>query len=180
ANVAAGSLAVTAADGERISLDPAAPIECNGLTASTVAELIAEVDGLLAALESQPLADPGVAATYGHIVDCCEAINNGIGVCSMCPDQPRILAAEAALDRRDVIELYRPMPNPFSTLTRMAYAVAEGGEVVDLGVYDVAGRLVRKLASGYQAAGRYQVSWDGTSATGVPVKPGVFFLRGAV
>ena len=79
------------------------------------------------------------------------------------------------------LELYRPTPNPFTATTAIAYAVnvSEGADV-QIGVYNVAGRQVRSLASGFQAAGRYQVSWDGRSDDGTTVTHGVYFLRAFV
>jgi hypothetical protein len=46
------------------------------------------------------------------------------------------------------LELYKPAPNPFNSTTRIAYAVGgANGERVDIGIYNVSGRLVRKLIS---------------------------------
>src|SRR4029079_15018718 len=41
--------------------------------------------------------------------------------------------------------LNRPYPNPFSGTTNFAYKVAESGASVEVGVYNVAGRLVKTL-----------------------------------
>jgi flagellar hook assembly protein FlgD len=61
------------------------------------------------------------------------------------------------------------------------YRVQEGSDrSVDVGLYDMAGRLIRKLASGSQAPGQYTVTWDGQSDAGVRVAPGVYFLRAQV
>jgi uncharacterized repeat protein (TIGR01451 family) len=76
--------------------------------------------------------------------------------------------------------LNRPYPNPFSGTTNFAYKVAEGGASVDVGVYNVAGRLVKTLASGAQGAGTYTVTWDGSDAAGVRMAPGVYFLKSRV
>jgi hypothetical protein len=76
--------------------------------------------------------------------------------------------------------LDRAYPNPFSSRTAFAYRVAAGGASVDVGVYDVAGRLVKSLAGGSQAAGTYTVTWDGTDASGVRMAPGVYFLKSRV
>jgi len=51
---------------------------------------------------------------------------------------------------------------------------------VQIGIYNVAGRLIRNLASGFQASGRYSVSWDGRSSDGSTVPGGVYFLRAYV
>jgi len=78
------------------------------------------------------------------------------------------------------LELYRPQPNPFQNSTTIAYAVGGSGQDVQIGIYNVAGRLIRNLASGFQAAGRYSVVWDGRSADGSTVPGGVYFLRAYV
>jgi hypothetical protein len=74
----------------------------------------------------------------------------------------------------------RAYPNPFARTTSFAYRVAEGGAPVAIGVYDVAGRLVRALAAGSQAAGIHSVSWDGQGASGARVAPGIYFLKSRI
>jgi flagellar hook assembly protein FlgD len=44
-------------------------------------------------------------------------------------------------------------------------------------VFDNAGRVVRTVQNGYQAAGRYSVHWDGICDNGKPAASGVFFYR---
>ena len=51
---------------------------------------------------------------------------------------------------------------------------------MQLGIYNVAGRQIRSLVSGFQAAGRYQVSWDGRGDDGAAATHGVYFLRAFV
>jgi len=81
----------------------------------------------------------------------------------------------------DVALLNRVIPNPFSSTMSYSYRVAQGGEQsVDVGLYDMAGRLVRRLASGSQATGVYTVQWDGRSDAGDQVAPGVYILRARV
>jgi hypothetical protein len=76
--------------------------------------------------------------------------------------------------------LNRPYPNPFTGSTSFAYKVAEGGASVDVGVYNVAGRLVKTLAAGPQSAGTYTVTWNGSDDSGVRMAPGVYFLKSKV
>ncbi len=66
------------------------------------------------------------------------------------------------------LDLLEPAtPNPFGPTTRLTYTVPAGRhENVYLKVYDVWGRLVRELADGPHAAGRYTVSWDGNNQAG--------------
>jgi uncharacterized repeat protein (TIGR01451 family) len=79
------------------------------------------------------------------------------------------------------LELYRPSPNPFTNTTVVAYAVNQSqGADVQIGIYNVAGKLVRSLVSGFQATGRHETVWDGRSDDGASVTHGVYFLRAFV
>jgi hypothetical protein len=80
----------------------------------------------------------------------------------------------------DGLELYRPVPNPFSYGMRMAYAVASAGERVSIGVYDLAGRLVRTLADDVQSPGRHLVTWDGRDEQGTRMRAGVYFVHARI
>ncbi len=58
-------------------------------------------------------------------------------------------------------------PNPFNPMTTVAFNLPRTGYVL-IGVYDLAGRLVRNLVDGNREAGRHQVTLDGTGlASGV-------------
>ena len=75
------------------------------------------------------------------------------------------------------LELYRPVPNPFSSGMRMAYAVGAARDRVNISVFDLAGRLVRELTNGFQAPGRHLVSWDGRDERGGRVHRGMYFVH---
>jgi hypothetical protein len=70
-----------------------------------------------------------------------------------------------------------PSPNPFSDAVSISYGVAFDHQWVSVGVYDLAGRLVRSLRKGPAQAGRYDVIWDGTNADGEAVGRSVYFVR---
>ena len=69
-------------------------------------------------------------------------------------------------------------PNPFrsNVAVRLSADAARAGGL-RLGVYDVAGRLVRMLADGTLPAGERSISWDGRNSAGTPVASGVYTLR---
>ena len=67
-------------------------------------------------------------------------------------------------------------PNPFRSHTQISYALPTAGNV-SLQVYDASGRTVRTLASGFQRAGSYSVSWDARDSRGKQVPYGVYFYR---
>ena len=52
-------------------------------------------------------------------------------------------------------------PNPFNPLTHIRFALPQSGAVT-LTVYDMTGRVVATLVNGYKAAGRYDVTFDGS------------------
>jgi hypothetical protein len=68
-------------------------------------------------------------------------------------------------------------PNPFSAAgTQVAFHLAEPAHV-SLGIFDIAGREVRRLVDSNQAAGPHEVTWDGTDAMGRPVRSGIYVAR---
>ncbi|MBD3236800.1 MAG: T9SS type A sorting domain-containing protein [Candidatus Eisenbacteria bacterium] len=67
-------------------------------------------------------------------------------------------------------------PSPFSTHTRVRFGLPQAS-AVQLGVYDMSGRLVRTLQSGSMSAGFHAVDWDGCDATAFSVPAGVYFYR---
>ena len=67
-------------------------------------------------------------------------------------------------------------PNPFTATTAVQFALAHPG-VVDLSVFDVNGRSVRRLAQAWMPAGNHRISWDGLDAAGQPVAAGVYLTR---
>jgi flagellar hook assembly protein FlgD len=73
--------------------------------------------------------------------------------------------------------LERPMPNPFTNGMHMAFAVGDGGDPVDISVYDVTGRKVKQLAGGVYGPGRHDVAWDGRDASGLQVRRGMYFIH---
>jgi hypothetical protein len=69
-----------------------------------------------------------------------------------------------------------PAPNPARTMTTLRYELSRE-EPVRLGVYDVAGRLVRELANGARGPGAHSVGWDLHDASGRAVRAGLYFAR---
>ena len=70
-------------------------------------------------------------------------------------------------------------PNPFNPETWIPYQLAESAEVT-LTIYDMNGKIVRRLAVGHQAAGMYRsrsraAYWDGRNQLGESVASGLYF-----
>lgn len=69
----------------------------------------------------------------------------------------------------------RAEPNP--SRGAVSFAVesdASGAQVLE--VHDVAGRMVRRLSSGWQESGARRVVWDGTDTMGSRVRAGVYLV----
>jgi hypothetical protein len=68
-------------------------------------------------------------------------------------------------------------PNPFNPATLIQYELPSAGRV-DLGVYDLSGRLVRVLVDGERLeAGKQTTPWNGRDDAGRAVASGVYFYR---
>jgi len=67
-------------------------------------------------------------------------------------------------------------PNPLVTSSRLSLDVRAPAEAT-LSVYDVSGRLVRRLFSGPVGRGEAGVRWDATASDGARVAQGVYFVR---
>lgn len=67
-------------------------------------------------------------------------------------------------------------PNPFNPRTTVYFDLAQSGRV-QVRVYAVNGRLVRKLVSGSMEAGPHEVLWDGVDDSGRSVASGTYHVQ---
>ncbi|MFC1572875.1 agmatine deiminase family protein [Candidatus Eisenbacteria bacterium] len=74
-----------------------------------------------------------------------------------------------------LIHLLPCTPNPFREHTVVRFVLTQP-EDISLNVYDVRGRLVRTLASGWHKAQLHTVPWDGYDGRGRLASGGVYFL----
>jgi len=74
------------------------------------------------------------------------------------------------------LALEQNYPNPFNSNTVIGYNLADDG-FVSLVVYDLVGRRVTTVVSGYQSAGTHSVGWDGLNQQGRPVASGVYLYE---
>ena len=72
--------------------------------------------------------------------------------------------------------LLQNAPNPFRAASTITYSLPVAGPVT-LDVYDLSGRLVRRLVEGEETAGLHHVDWKGVDESGRRVAPGVYFYR---
>jgi hypothetical protein len=75
-----------------------------------------------------------------------------------------------------VSHLSKAVPNPFNAKTRIGYNMKEGGSV-EIVLYDVLGRGVRTLVSGFVRAGDHHAVWDGRDDSGARVAPGAYLYQ---
>jgi hypothetical protein len=80
----------------------------------------------------------------------------------------------AALPAR--LALIPNVPNPFNPRTTIGYALPRGGQV-ELVIYDLQGRLVRRLLDEMRPAGAASLDWDGLDGRGNAVSSGVYIVR---
>ena len=73
-------------------------------------------------------------------------------------------------------ELYQNYPNPFNPSTTVSFYLPRTERVV-LTIYDVSGRVVRRLLNEPVSYGRTDVDWDGRNDNGARVGSGVYFYR---
>lgn len=74
------------------------------------------------------------------------------------------------------LELLPNVPNPFNPSTTIRYILPSRLKV-RMTIYDVAGRAVVVLVDREEAAGPYNVEWNGTGADGARVSSGVYLVR---
>lgn len=73
------------------------------------------------------------------------------------------------------IELSAPSTNPFSSKTTV-WMSAPRAEPIDIGVFDVSGRVVRRMGSRLVADSPTAIAWDGRSEEGELVRSGVYWI----
>ncbi|MCP4547992.1 MAG: T9SS type A sorting domain-containing protein [bacterium] len=68
-------------------------------------------------------------------------------------------------------------PNPFNPVTTIKYTLPQAA-IVSLRIFDVGGRLVRRLEEGeMKSAGNHTVSWNGCDDRSRPLPAGIYFSR---
>ncbi|HDQ44921.1 MAG TPA: T9SS type A sorting domain-containing protein [bacterium] len=73
------------------------------------------------------------------------------------------------------IVLYGNFPNPFNPATQIDFFLPCGGMAV-LSVYNVLGRKVKTLYSGFITAGSHAIRWEGRDETGRDVPSGIYVM----
>ena len=111
--------------------------------------------------------EPGLSGFVGDgILDACQ---QGQGISAVSPG--------SAIAKR--IILHEAFPNPFNPPTVIAFELLEH-TVVNLRVFDVSGRRIRRLVDRSHGPGLHSVRWNGTSESGARVSRGIYWyaIRG--
>ena len=74
------------------------------------------------------------------------------------------------------VYLEQNYPNPFNPSTAINFRLSATGQV-KLDIFDLRGRLVRRLVKQELSAGPHVISWDGRDAAGSAVASGAYFYR---
>lgn len=74
------------------------------------------------------------------------------------------------------LTLFPARPNPFAGTTTIRYNAPVDARTLEIGIYDVSGRLVRTVSAD-SSPGPHEATWDGRDELGSPVASGVYFVR---
>jgi hypothetical protein len=88
----------------------------------------------------------------------------------------RVVNVAASVDVRAWV-----LPNPFMATagTDLVFTGFPGASTAEVGIYDIRGRLIRRL-DGASDAGHVQVRWDGRDSRGGTVAAGIYLYQAAV
>jgi flagellar hook assembly protein FlgD len=79
-------------------------------------------------------------------------------------------------DHEDRVLSSKLTPNPLHPSTVLSFATHTDGQVKVV-VYDMQGRIVKRLMDEFRAAGSQTLGWDGTNEWNLRVPSGLYFLR---
>ena len=154
-----------------------------GDVSGTEADALSDTDGMYGNIDADPMFvnadDMNWALSPGS-----PAIDAGDPASPRDPDStladlgpffsPQILS-DAGDSESEILTL-SSAPNPFAGSTLFSVNIDRRAQVT-LAIFDIAGREVITLHSGVEDPGTYTMHWNGRSASGHPVSPGVYFAR---
>jgi hypothetical protein len=85
-------------------------------------------------------------------------------------------SAVAGIGSEVTAAISRVHPNPFSASTTISLTALIGTDL-EVSVFNIEGKLVRRLSAEHTAPGRYDLTWDGRNDAGLDASPGVYFVR---
>ncbi len=72
--------------------------------------------------------------------------------------------------------LHQNYPNPFNPVTKISYEIP-ASSFIEISVFDITGKLVRKLFNGQKEAGFHDIEWNGLDNNGKKVSSGIYLYR---
>lgn len=132
---------------------------------------------LLSGWNIEDLGDATRATSAGRLFYHWDVLNTVLA--SVCPTGTGgpVLVGEDEIANAPRVDFLRVKGNPpDGSGAVLELGLAEAAQV-DVGVFDIAGRLVRRVHEGALKAGPHSLAWDGTDETGRPVSPGVYLVR---
>ena len=67
-------------------------------------------------------------------------------------------------------------PNPFNPITTIEFTL-EKNENIKLNIYDINGRIVKTLLSGFTLSGSYSIKWDAKDYKGNDMPSGIYIYQ---
>jgi hypothetical protein len=87
---------------------------------------------------------------------------------------------DPGVERPEITAITGNYPNPFNSQTTIVYYVANIGPIparINIDIYDIMGRKVRKLVDEKKEVGQHTITWDGRDDAGNDLPTGVYFAR---
>ena len=75
-----------------------------------------------------------------------------------------------------ILALAQNVPNPFNPVTEISYSIPSASHVT-IDIFDVSGRLIRRLVDRNLEPNAYRVTWSGRTDSGVEAGSGIYFYR---
>ena len=90
-----------------------------------------------------------------------------------------LLSTTDAMELPDKFMINHAYPNPFNPSTTIEYGIPDASThgKVTIQIYDITGRLIKKLVDGQKAAGWHSVVWNGKNTFGTQAAAGVYLVR---
>ncbi len=136
----------------------------NGAGSDTI--FVSNLNGVL-----NPFVHPALGSTV-NVTGILHYANNSFRIC---PRNYSDIVEVAGVGNNTPKIHFAVVQNP-SARPRLSFGLPQASDV-ELGVYDVTGRQITTLEKGHLPAGEYSRAWNGLSANGTKVGPGVYFYR---
>lgn len=104
---------------------------------------------------------------------------SGVNVTEITSWIDTLLLTNVEVDKNRIPEktyLYQNFPNPFNPITTLKFKIQQK-QHVRLEIFDINGKLIRKLIDNELYKGSHEVLWDGKDKKGKQVSSGIYFYK---